>query len=174
MRREKYKNIENIEDLLPHMKDYGVILSENRADVVFEPGKECEIKAHLWYNFEKDILPNIDTSYLFEKLAIKDGKRALKIIEDWNELYPDYYPKSSFERIIKIDDLKFGILPSDHTHGRIVMGSQVLRYPNQIEIHCGRGYPWIRLWTLAKPMKQPLMGAFQLTEDQALEFIEQW
>ena len=156
------------------MKDYGVILTENHADVVFEPGKERDVKAHLWYNFQKDILPNIDTDYLLEKLAIKDSVRVLKVIDEWNDFYPDYYPIIKFEKIIVIEDLRFGVLPSDHSHGRIIMGGQVLRYPYQVGVHCGAGYPWIRLWTLAKPMVKPLMDALQLTEKQAQQFIDQW
>jgi hypothetical protein len=174
--RTKRFVIDNIEELNPAMLEYGVILSETHPEVEFQPGHKVPIESYLWYNFHLDIQPHTFVDYYQEKLGVIDEADAMLSISKWNqEVYDGTLPIVSFDRIITIGDLKFGVMHTDDPSGSIVMMNINMRFPHQLNIQAGSGgYRWQYLDQCSTPSDAELKNYFSLNKYQRDRFKKQW
>ena len=168
--------INNIEKVNPAMLEYGVILSETHPEVKFQPGHDAPVESYLWYYFHLDIQPHTFVDYYNEKLAITDERDAMVTISKWNqEVYDGTLPIVSFDKIIKIGDLTFGIMHTDAPGKSIVIMNMRIRFPHQLNIRAGSGgYRWQYLDSRSAPTDTELKDYFGLNKYQRDRFRQQW
>jgi len=165
--------IENIDELIPSMKGYNVILSESHPDIAFERESWVNVQGYLWYNFEPAIFPELYADYFSEKLNLHQTD-ALALVEEWNSALSNNAINSTrFIKIIETDWATYGILATDDDDTFMILKDRALLFPDFTGIK-GAGYCWGYLTNMTVLSDQVLFEQFGISPEEMAMFREQW